>query len=153
MIIAIGGCSRSGKTVLADRLAEYWGRDRTTILHQDEWALPENQLPMIRDHLDWEVPESIDWTGLRTEIARLDKRYPKVILEGIFAFSDPEILEMTDIFISVEIDKETFYQRKKVDLRWGREPDWYINHIWESYHKRLGEVPEEAFFVKPIISK
>lgn len=145
MIIAIGGCSRSGKTVLAEKLADYWGHKRTAILHQDDWVLPEKRIPMIRDHIDWEVPESMNWPALRTEIAKLDKKFPIIIVEGIFAFSDPVIREMTDVYIEVEIDKPTFYQRKRKDLRWGREPEWYIDHIWNTYQKRRSDIPEEAY--------
>jgi hypothetical protein len=41
----------------------------------------------------------------------------------------------------VEIDKETFLKRKARDLRWGKEPRWYMEHIWDSYLK-FGLVPE-----------
>ena len=41
--------------------------------------------------------------------------------------------KLYDKTIFLKIDKETFLNRKKKDLRWGKEPDWYIEYIWENH--------------------
>jgi len=44
------------------------------------------------------------------------------------------------------VSKETFLERKRNDLRWGKEPEWYMEHIWESHQQFYGiEVRKEAF--------
>ena len=55
-----------------------------------------------------------------------------MIVEGIFAYYDKTINELYDKKLFIEISKETFLQRKINDARWGMEPDWYIDHIWNS---------------------
>ena len=35
--------------------------------------------------------------------------------------------------IYLTLKEETFLERKRKDLRWGREPEWYIDHIWKSH--------------------
>ena len=43
------------------------------------------------------------------------------------------IRDSMNIKIFLEISKRLFIERKREDLRWGLEPDWYIEHIWEAY--------------------
>ena len=43
--------------------------------------------------------------------------------------------------IYVDLQEETFHKRKSTDLRWGREPEWYIDHIWKR-HTQYGKPPE-----------
>ena len=62
----------------------------------------------------------------------------------------------------IRISKEAFLSRKTLDNRWEDEPDWYIEHIWES-HFLIGLVPlgidhmmqldGEAGFVDEIVQK
>jgi len=47
-------------------------------------------------------------------------------------FHDPQTVDLFDKKILVELDYRNYIQRKKKDLRWGVEPDWYIEHIWKS---------------------
>ena len=56
-----------------------------------------------------------------------------VIAEGLFVFYEDRLVELFDKKIFMSIKKETFLARKSVDLRWGKEPDWYMEHIWNSH--------------------
>ena len=56
-----------------------------------------------------------------------------IIVEGFLVFYDDTLLTLFDKTIFIDIDKATFLERKQRDKRWGEIPEWYINHIWESY--------------------
>ena len=136
ILIGIGGVSRSGKTALAKRLAaELQTKEKPSvhIIHQDQCVIPESQLPLISGKADWEHPVSIDWPRLNLLIDQGLQSYEIVIVEGLFAFYDQAIVERMNIKIFLEISKPLFIERKREDLRWGLEPDWYIEHIWEAY--------------------
>jgi hypothetical protein len=35
----------------------------------------------------------------------------------------------------VKISKRTFLIRRAMDIRWGYEPTWFIDHVWQSFLK------------------
>lgn len=142
MLVLIGGVSRSGKSALADSLQESLG-DKCLALHQDEFVLPENDLPSVRDMHDWEVPESVDWKRWETSIGNALNQYEVVVAEGILAFLPAEIFVKAEVAIYMEIDFNTFFARRKVDLRWGIRPDWYYRHVWDA-HFKYGLPPSDA---------
>lgn len=135
MIIGIGGVSRSGKTTLAKSLESFYSGQKLAIIHQDDYINSAFHMPQIEDQLDWEDPDSLDFNRLWYDFNWLAFHMDIVIVEGLFAFYYPELNKKYDKRILVSIDFETFYERKKKDIRWGKIPDWYIHHIWESYQK------------------
>jgi uridine kinase len=134
MLVLIGGVSRSGKSALADSLQECLGT-KCLALHQDEYVLPENELPLIGDILDWEVPESVDWNRWNDAVQTALGQYDIVVAEGILAFLPAALFNRADAVIYMEIDFDTFLKRRKADLRWGSRPDWYYVHVWEAHFK------------------
>ena len=56
-------------------------------------------------------------------------------------FYDDRLNQLYDKMIYLTISKETFLERKSKDLRWGKEPGWYMEHIWDS-HQRFFEKVE-----------
>lgn len=135
MLIGIGGVSRSGKTKFS-RKVNKWLRDQgnsVAIFHQDDFVKPEKDIPLIRDHIDWEVPESMDWDRWNETIQQAQLTHNCVIAEGLFAFWERDSSLTFDKKILVEVSEEIFLARKREDLRWGREPEWFIQHIWDSY--------------------
>jgi uridine kinase len=149
-VIGIGGCSNAGKSRLAKQLAAAQADADPVILCQDHYVLPENQLPLIRDHIDWERPETMNWTRLHRDLQRAILSGSKlVILEGLFAFQNAKINALyTDAFF-VHVPREVFVERKKRDLRWGEEPPWYIDHVWRSF-QRWGALEMSAPMPIPI---
>jgi len=135
MIIGIGGVSNAGKTTLAKRLKESLAPLKVKTLCQDDFPNPVNQIPMINDHVDWEIPQSIDISNYFKQVLEASKKYDVVIAEGLFAFCDERIVRHYDKKIFMTISKETFWKRKSKDFRWGKEPEWYMDHIWESHFK------------------
>ena len=146
MIIGIGGVSRAGKTTLSARLKKRIKGKTIKILNQDDFV-KKNKLPMIKNHVDWEHPDSIDWKALAKAISTYRSEFDIVIVEGIFAFYHTKITKLYDWAFFVHIPKELSFNRKNKDLRWGKEPQWFIEHIWKSY-LLYGRLPD---FLKQVI--
>lgn len=130
-LILIGGVSRSGKSSLAKALQQ--DLSNATILHQDEFVLPHDQIPKVRDRIDWERPESIDWDALLIAYSSGRDKHQYIIIEGIFAFSNLTLNRIADFTVLLTLDKEQFFERRKVEHRWGEEPNWFIEHVWKSH--------------------
>ncbi|HMM11332.1 MAG TPA: hypothetical protein PKE03_04465 [Bacteroidales bacterium] len=147
MIIAIAGVSQAGKSTLASKLRKHLGHFNTTILCQDEYVHEIGKIPQINGHVNWEHPDSIDHEKLRQAIEAASHASDYVIVEGLMMFWDEATRKLFDRCIFLEIDKQTFIRRKSVDDRWGIEPEWYIDHIWQSY-LRFGQPPEGLSYLR-----
>jgi len=147
MIIGIGGCSRSGKTQLAQQLAEAVGKgvQSALVIHQDDFVLDPAFIPKIKKHINWEIPESIDFARFRHAIRRAHRAHDIVIVEGLLVYHDPQITALFDELIFLEIEEATFDARKKRDDRWP-EPKWYREHIWASF-LQYGQAPRMGDFI------
>ncbi len=132
-LILIAGVSRSGKTTLTKYLNEHL--NNCLVIHQDRLVLPKAQIPKVRDRIDWERPESIDWTNLFRLLTESASSYDYIIVEGIFALSNKKLVEQSDYSIALEIDKESYLERRKLETRWGTEPAWFLEHVWDSHLK------------------
>ncbi|KAH7319661.1 nicotinamide riboside kinase 1 [Stachybotrys elegans] len=67
IIIAISGCSSSGKTTLARLLRDIF--PNTFILHEDDFYRPEPELPSKNGLLDWDCAEAIDIPAMADALA------------------------------------------------------------------------------------
>ena len=135
MIIGIGGCSNSGKSALALEIKEFYSSEKAIVLCQDDFVKYRDFLTKINGHINWELPSTIKIKEYINAVREAEKQNDLVICEGLFAFWFDELNILYDKMIYIEIDKTTFKERKQVDLRWGKEPGWYIEHIWESHIK------------------
>jgi uridine kinase len=142
VIIGIGGISNSGKSSLAKKISEHYGQLKVTVLCQDDFAIPTPEIPLIRDHRDWEIPASINFNRFYQEILSAAKHSDIVIDEGLFVFYEERLNKLYDKTIYLSISRETFLERKRKDHRWGKEPEWYIKHIWDSHHRFFEKIPE-----------
>ena len=143
-IIAIGGVSRSGKSTLALWLHQQL--PNSIVLCQDDFPNEEEAIPRIRDRVDWERPESIRWDYWHRAIGSMKDDCDYLILEGLFIFR-PEGGIVPDHSIYLSIDREDFLKARKAETRWGPEPDWFIEHVWDS-HFVYGLPPEGAEVMK-----
>ncbi len=139
MIIGIGSCSNSGKSALAEKLKNHYTDLKVKVLCQDDFVYRRDYLTTINEHVNWEIPSTIRIDEYIAAVKEADTQNDLVICEGLFAFWFDELNALYNKYIFLEIDKATFFQRKKADWRWGKEPDWYIEHIWQSY-LRYGQI-------------
>ncbi|MBT3748262.1 MAG: hypothetical protein HOG34_04695, partial [Bacteroidetes bacterium] len=61
--------------------------------------------------------------------------------EGLLSFWDSSLSNDYDYCFFIELSQEEYIRRKNMDLRWGKEPDWYVEHIWNSFQK-YGQIPQ-----------
>ncbi len=140
MIIAISGISNAGKSKLASRIADYYKDQSTIVLCQDNYANQTLAIPKINGHTNWEIPESINFDKFYDKIVESAALFDIVITEGLFVFYEPRLINLYDKSIYLSVDKDTFIDRKKNDLRWGKEPEWYMQHIWDNHFKYCSEI-------------
>jgi len=137
-IVGIGGVSNSGKSQLAEMIKSNLPNKLVSVICQDDYIHPQYEIPKIQNHINWESPESINFVAYRNAIVEASDVSDLIVAEGFLAFYDPGINALYDKKIIVQISREEFYKRKRNDLRWGKEPEWYIDHIWRSY-LRIGK--------------
>lgn len=147
MVIGIGGVSNAGKSTLARNLKKELAGMDVVSLCQDDYAFPSHFIPRIKDHIDWEIPESIDFDRYHKEALKQIELHEVVILEGIFAFQEEKLNDLMDLKLFLTLSKETFLERKYRDIRWGKEPDWYVEHIWASHSEHCRKVPMQNTIV------
>lgn len=148
MIIGIGGISNTGKSKLALRIKDYYSARKVRILCQDDYAFPKNSIPLIRNHVDWERPESIDFNYFERVVTEEIGKNDIMIIEGIFAFNKDNLNKLIEKKIFLTLESKSFLSRKCNDFRWGKEPDWYIEHIWNNHEKYCKQnVPKEALTI------
>ncbi len=153
MLIGIGGCSRSGKSTLAEDLTWHYRCHnlRTIVLRQDDFVIKTDDIPVIKGQSDWDSPLSIDFELMIETYKFLKNRFDVIIIDGLFAFYDNDLNKLYDKRILVEISETTFRTRRQAETRWGQEPDWFIDHVWESYltfgitHNIDVKYPSEGF--------
>lgn len=149
MVIGIGGISNAGKSRLASKIKNYYSDKKVEILCQDDFAFPVENIPKINGHTDWECPESIDFNRYETAALEAIETYDIVIIEGIFAFNSSSLNKLINKKIFLTLDQRFFFMRKNNDLRWGKEPDWYIEHIWKSHQTYCkSSIPADALVLK-----
>ncbi len=134
MIIGICGISQSGKSTLTRSLKKELSSSglEVKVFEMDHYTVEKALIPKVKDRLDWEHPDSIDWDRL---VFQVRKSIADVILvEGIFAF-DTRIASLLSKKVLIEVDKDTFLERRQKEIRWGKEPPWYLEHVWETNQK------------------
>ena len=149
-IIGIGGVSRSGKTWLAYKISELFQYKSILVINQDEYVFDVEDIPKVKGETDWECPESVDFDKLLNHIQIASATNDVVIVEGLLAFYDSRIERLMDKKIFIEIPKSLFLERKVKDKRWGKFPDWYVEHIWHSYltYGKINPPKKEYFTLK-----
>jgi uridine kinase len=130
-LIGVAGGSSSGKTTVAERLAELAGEEHLALLKLDSYYVPLDDLPREeRESFDYDHPEAFDWALLNDHIAALvagapvpvpvydyveytrsgDVRVVKpaqiVVVEGILVLWEPTLRERFDLKVFVDTDAD-----------------------------------------------
>jgi uridine kinase len=140
IIIAIGGVSRSGKSSLALWLHKQL--PNSMVLSQDDFPQQEELIPRVKDRTDWEHPDSINWNAWQKAIEVNLPENDYLILEGLFIYHELSLPTQARFNYYLSIDQDKFIEARKQETRWGKEPLWFIEHVWHS-HFQHGLPPEE----------
>lgn len=136
IIIGIAGGTGSGKTTLADKIWRHF-KDNCVLISQDSYYKDLSSLPQEeRDLVNFDHPDSLDFALLKQHILDLknDREISKpiynfqkhvrehssenikpaqlIILDGILLFAVPEIRELFDIKIFIDISDDVRLLRR-----------------------------------------
>lgn len=147
-IIGIGGVSRSGKTHLSHDIVWHYRQQgkRAIAIRQDDFVRLNDQIPTINEEINWEIPESIDYSLIIKALEFFSENFDILIIDGHLIYADKKLVNMIDVPFLLKTSEETFYRRKADDTRWGTIPKWFINHIWDAF-KHYGAIN----IINPII--
>jgi uridine kinase len=170
MILGICGGTGSGKTTVAERLAQALGPDQALLLAQDAYYKDSGHLPFeerVRQNFDH--PDAVDFELLihhvetlrrqlpvqqpsydfsahvrRQETTRVDSR-AVVIVEGILIFQNSRLRSLFDLKIFVDTDADVrLIRRLRRDIRdRGRSLDSVVQQYLETVR------PMHQEFVEP----
>ena len=137
MIIGISGGSCSGKSALADELYSVYPAGDILIIQQDSYYFGiSTQKEINPSDIDFDHPNAIDFLGLASDIKRIrdgfhsyipkydfitHSRYgfrpvipPKkiILIEGHLIYCSPIILNLCDLRVFVDADRETRLTRR-----------------------------------------
>ena len=130
-VIGIGGLSRSGKSTLALWLHQQL--PRSIMLCHDDFPQDETLIPKVKDRVDWEHPESINWKLWQRAIESQANDCDYLILEGLFQFRQEALPLAPDRLFYLGVAREVFLKARREETRWGPEPEWYLQHVWDSH--------------------
>lgn len=174
-IIGVAGFSGSGKTSVAHQLIEQINQPWTVLLSLDNFYRPlneEQKQQAFRNEYDFDKPTSLDLDllyrcvrslkeGRRTEIPiysfsehnRTERTITiygahVIIIEGIYALYNEELLNLMDIKIYVDTDLDVCLARRLTRDIVHRERDLEgILKQWDTFVK-----PNSVHFVKPCLN-
>ena len=139
-VIAIAGCSGSGKSTLSQKLLNDLKDDyRVELLATDRYfnrPLPKMISPLSGlEYDDYNCPESLNFEKYYEDVNALISRddLDIVILEGLTVLYFPELLELEDLKIYIDLDPEIrMYRRIVRNMKAGRGSmeeiaDFYLN--------------------------
>jgi uridine kinase len=177
-VIAIGGGSGSGKTTFAHRLIKRVDEQRCTLLSLDRFYADRPELSYEeRCLLNYDHPDSIDSELLVKCVKALSQKQafdapqydfmkhrrfeaperlepPEIlIVEGIFALYYPEILELADLKIYVDVDDDLQFARRLMRDMVERERTaqsvykQYITTVKPMYQSYISPTRQNADFI------
>ena len=137
IFIGIAGGTGSGKTTLADRLVDSFGRDEVSIIRHDNYYKRHDEMTYEeRCKLNYDHPDAFDNDLLREHLLQLKEGKtvevpvydytihnrsnevekvvwaPVIVLEGILIFQEPMISELMDIKVFVDTDADVRILRR-----------------------------------------
>lgn len=147
--IGIGGVSRAGKTSLSNYIKSLYPHKSTFLIEMDNFVKNEEDIPKVRNHTDWEHPISVDFEKIKKVLKESICKYDIVITEGILIFYSEELNQLFDKRVFINVPKTVFYKRRLNEKRWGIEPEWYLDYVWDSYIKygKLNDSDNSTLYV------
>lgn len=139
ILIGIAGGTGSGKTTLANKLIDSFGREEVSVLRHDNYYKRHDEMDYEeRTKLNYDHPNAFDTELLcqhirdlkegksveipvydysihnRTDRTILVEPAPVIVLEGILIFAEPELCSLMDIKVFVDTDADVRILRRIV---------------------------------------
>ena len=130
-LVGLGGVSRAGKTTLAHALCT--SSSNITLIELDRFTLPAPQMPRINGRYDWEHPHSVDWPGVMAKIESENIPGQLILIEGILAFTHPRLNARYDGGLFMNLNHREYLVSRRQEKRWGAEPSWYLDYVWDAH--------------------
>lgn len=170
ILIGIAGGTGSGKTTLADKLIENFGRDEVSILRHDNYYKRHDEMTYEeRALLNFDHPDAFDTELLYEHIKTLKagkpiempvydytvhnrsdevvvvNPAPVIVLEGILIFAEQSLCELMDIKVFVDTDADVRILRRI--LRDVKERERSLDSVISQYLTTVKPMHEQ--FVEP----
>lgn len=138
-VVGIAGCSASGKSTLTAMLKEDFSDLKVELLSTDRYfadPLPKMISPLSgREYDDYNCPESLNFEAYYQDARTLCSRrdLDVVLLEGLTVLYFPQLLDLEDLKIYIDLDPEIrMYRRIVRNMKAGRGTmdeiaDFYLN--------------------------
>ena len=136
-LLGVAGGSGSGKTTVAERLAELVGGAHLALLRLDAYYCDRNDAPFAeREAINYDHPDAFDWPLLLDHVSALSegravevpvydfttyRRSPDrltiqpariVVVEGILVLYEPELRDRFDLKVFVDTDDDVRFIRR-----------------------------------------
>lgn len=169
-LLGVAGGSASGKTTVAERLAQLRGPDDVALLRLDSYYVDRRHLPLEeRARVDYDHPDEFDWPLLLEHVDALHAgeavrvpvydfathtRAPDhvvvppariVVVEGILVLYEPKLRARLDLRVFIDTDPDVrFIRRLERDVsERGRSPESVIEQYLTTVR------PAHLQFVEP----
>lgn len=138
-VVAIAGCSASGKSTFSEMLQEDFKEYKVGVLSTDKFynrPLPKMISPLShKEYDDYNCPDSLNFEAYYEAAKAMCSREDLdiVILEGLTVLYFPELRELEDLKIYMDLDAEIrMYRRIVRNIKNGRGTmeeiaDFYLN--------------------------
>ena len=170
ILLGFAGGTGSGKTTLADKLIDSFGKDEVSILRHDNYYKRHNEMCYEeRSKLNYDHPDAFDTELLCEHIKALKEGKsiqmpvydysvhnrsdetievnpaPVIVLEGILIFAEPSLCELMDIKVFVDTDADVRILRRIV--RDVKERGRSLDSVIDQYLTTVKPMHEQ--FVEP----
>jgi uridine kinase len=169
-LIGVAGGSNSGKTTIAERMAEVIGSDELTLIRLDSYYVAMHDEPIeVRAAFNYDHPDAFDWDLLKLHLERLTAGetvavpiydftiYDRtdrvelvrpgkvVVVEGILVLWEPRLRGMLDlkVFVDTPADLRIIRRLRRDVAERGRTPE----SILEQYLTTVR--PSHEQFIEP----
>lgn len=170
LVVGVAGGTGSGKTTVVRKIMSHFHDEEVALLPQDSYYRDNSQLPLEeRQKLNFDHPDSIEWTLLVDHINRLKKGIlvdqpvysyltctradktipveprPVILIEGILVLTNPLLRNLMDIKVFVDADADDRLGR--VIMRDIRERGRDVHLVLNRYEQTVK--PMHLEFIEP----
>lgn len=169
-VVGVAGGSASGKTSFLRQLQEKLPAGSVSIISQDNYYKPKTEQELDENgEVNFDLPTSIDKERFRSDLGKLLNNEPVefceytfnndateaqtitispapvLVVEGLFVFHYPEIRQLLDLRVYLDVREELKLERRiKRDRDERGYPEAVVRYQWENH-----VVPSFKKFLKP----